>query len=53
MYSNSFIPLIYKPTRETDFTATLVDNIFTNNYDVNDQLYQGIFLMDISDQYDI
>ena len=37
MYSNSLIPLIYKPTRETDSTATLIDNIFTNHYDVNDQ----------------
>ena len=46
MYSNSLIPLIYKPTRETDSTATLIDNIFTNHYDVNDQLCQGIFLMD-------
>ena len=34
MYSNSLIPLIYKPTRETDSTATLIDNIFTNHYDV-------------------
>ena len=51
MYSNSLIPLIYTPTRETDTTATLIGNIFTNNYDVNDQLYQGIFLMDISDHY--
>ena len=53
MYSNSLIPLIYKPTRETDSTATLIDNIFTNHSDVNDQLYQGIFLMDISDYYGI
>ena len=53
MYSNSLIPSIYKSTRETDSTATLIDNIFTNNYDVNDQLYQGIFLMDISDPYGI
>ena len=53
MYSNSMLPLIYKPTRETDSTATLIDNIFTNNYDINDQLYQGIFLMDISDHYGI
>ena len=53
MYSNSLIPLIYKPTRETDSTATLIDNIFTNHYDVNDQLYQGIFLTDISDNYGI
>ena len=53
MYSNSLIPLIYKPTRETDSTATLIDNIFTNHYDVNDKLYQGIFLIDISDHYGI
>ena len=53
MYSNSLIPFIYKPIRETDSTATLIDNIFTNHYDVNDQLYQGIFLMDISDHYGI
>ena len=53
MYSNSLTPLIYKPTRETDSTATLIDNMFTNHYDVNDQLYQGIFLVDISDHYGI
>ena len=53
MYPNFLIPLIYKPTRKTDSTATLIDNIFTNYYDVNDQLYQAIFLMDISDHYDI
>ena len=53
MYPNFLIPLIYKPTRKTDSTAILIDNIFTNYYDVNDQLYQGIFLMDISDHYDI
>ena len=47
------LPLIYKPTRETDSTATLINNIFTNNYDVNGQLCQGIFLMDISDHYGI
>ena len=32
MFSNSFIPLINKPTRVTHKTATLVDNIFTNIY---------------------
>ena len=53
MYSNFLIHLIYKPTRETDSTASLIDNIFTNHYDVKHQLYQGIFLMDISDHYGI
>ena len=31
MYSNTILP--YKPTRATDSTATLIDNIFTNNYE--------------------
>ena len=53
MHSNSLIPLIYKPTRETKTTATLIDNIFTNNYDVNDLLLQGLLITDISDRYAI
>ena len=28
MYSNSYLPLINKPTRVTATTATLIDNIF-------------------------
>ena len=53
MHSNSLIPLIYKPTRETKTTATLIDNIFTNNYNVNDLLLQGLLITDISDHYAI
>ena len=30
IYSYSFIPTIYKPTRITETTATLIDNILTN-----------------------
>ena len=30
-YASSFFPLITKPTRITDKTATLIDNIFVNN----------------------
>ncbi len=30
LFSNSFFPSIYKPTRITDSTATLIDNIITN-----------------------
>lgn len=51
MYANSQIPLIYKPTRETKSTATLIDNIFTNNYKVNDHLLQGLLITDVSDHY--
>ena len=49
MWSNSLMPLAYKPIRKSDFTAILIHNISTNNYDVNDELYQGIVLMDILD----
>ena len=50
MYSNSLVPLICKPTRETETTATLID-VFTNNNNVNDQFLQGILTTDISDHY--
>ena len=47
MHSNSLIPLIYKPARETKTTAPLIDNIFTNNYNVNDLLLQGLLITDM------
>ena len=51
MYSNAYIPLINRPTRITKETSTLIDNIFTNNYDIKDSLYSGILQTDISDHY--
>ena len=51
MYSNSLLPMILKPTRETVTTATLIDNIFTNKYNINDNILQGIFATYISDHY--
>ena len=53
MFSNSFIPLINKPTRVTQKTATLIDNIFTNIYIYkNENKYlTGILTTDISDHY--
>ena len=53
MYSNSLIPLIYKPTRETKTTATLIDNIFTNDFNVNGLLLQVLLITDISDHHAI
>ena len=53
MHSNSLIPLIYQPTRETETTATLIDNIFASNYNVNDLFLQGLLITDISDHYAI
>ena len=55
MYSNGFIPLINLPTRVYKDThresATIIDNIFTNNYHVGNKLHQGILTSDISDHY--
>ena len=33
MYSNSFIPLINKPTRIKNDSATLIDNIYSNYFE--------------------
>ena len=44
--SASFLPLISKPTRVTDQTATLIDNIFCNILPVP---ASGVVLSDISD----
>ena len=52
MYSNSFIPLINKPTRVTDKSATLIDNIFTNRLSDTNTL-QGILATDISDHFPV
>ena len=51
MFSNSFIPLINKPTRVTHKTATLIDNIFTNIYKNENKYLTGILTTDISDHY--
>ena len=31
MYANSFMPVVTHPTRITQSSATLIDNIFTND----------------------
>ena len=47
MFSRSFVPLITRPTGLTSHTATLIDNIFTNNID--DIAKSGLLVNDISD----
>lgn len=47
MFSRSFVLLITRPTRLTSHTATLIDNIFTNNID--DIAKPGLLVTDISD----
>ena len=48
MYSLSLLPIISKPTRTTDNSATLIDNFFINepcNFDL------GIIISDCSDHF--
>ena len=47
LYASSFLPLIGKPTRITETSATLIDNIFTNNLSSN--ISSGIFYTDVTD----
>ncbi len=42
MYASYHIPLINKLTRITEYSATLIDNIYTNNKDNNSVAKQGI-----------
>ena len=45
--------LITRPTRVTATSATLIDNIFTNNFENFKDSFQGILVIDISDHYPV
>ena len=45
--SRGFYPLVSLPSRITNTTATLIDNIFTNNIDC--QIVSGLVMVEISD----
>ena len=51
LFSFAFCRLISKPTRITFHTATLIDNIFTN--DLTGNVFNGIVLNDLSDHMPI
>ena len=51
LYANNMFPLIVKPTRVTDKSATLIDHIMTNNFDIYSRHKQGILMSSISDHY--
>ena len=53
LFSNSLFPLITKPTRITNETATIIDNIFTNDFSNKFHNFQGILYSDISDHFPI
>ena len=41
LFTSPYYPLITKPTRITAHTATLIDNIFTNNIENIDSSFNG------------
>lgn len=51
LFSINLYPLITKPSRITERSATLIDNIYTNILDNN--LISGLLLNDISDHLPI
>ena len=54
IYSNGFIPLITRRTRVTNWSATIIDNIFTNHFSSQlGESLQVILLTDISDYYPV
>ena len=53
LYSYNVFPLITKPTRVTEKTATLIDHIWTNNFDVDTNHIQGILCTSMTDHYAI
>ena len=52
MYSFSYIPLINKPTGVQKNSATLIDNIFSNNINGTFDL-SGILYTDVSDHFPV
>ena len=49
MYSIGFLPLINKPSRITTESATIIDNIFTNDINYCSNYFNGLLINDISD----
>ena len=47
------MPVILKPTRITQHTATLIDNIFTDDIEALESSSNGIIFSDISDHLPI
>ena len=51
IFSLGYLPLITKPTRIANTSATLLDHIYSNS--INDQTINGIVLSDVSDHFGI
>ena len=50
LYANKILPIITKPTRPTDHTATLIDHIYTNCFQ---NFTAGILRVDVTDHLPI
>ena len=54
MFSSNFLfPLINKPTRVTQQSSTIIDNIYCNENNLESSCKSGIFRLSISDHYAI
>lgn len=53
LFTSCFFPLINKPTKITNHTATLIDNIFTNNFEILNDSTNALIFTDISDHLPI
>ena len=53
LFSHSLFPVVTKPTRVTNKSATLIDIIFYNNCVENSRSLAGILYTDISDHFPV
>ena len=51
IFSLGYLPVVTKPTRVCASTATLIDHIYSNNYNLTHQLTPAIVLTDVADNF--
>ena len=49
MLAHGYLPLISKPTRITEYSATLIDHMYTNKTHTN--MKTGVLITDVSDHF--
>jgi hypothetical protein len=50
IFSHGYLPIILKPTRISNSSATLIDHIYSNNTNI-DSIHSGIILTDVADTF--
>ena len=53
MHNYVYVPLVTRPTRVTDTSATLIDNVYTNNLQNLSSSFTGLLVTEITDHYPI